>query len=141
PGCRRRSSPDRAHDKSKPGSVSRHRTGRVHGNRYLRAPEPVPPIYYPKTDCTHTIPHVRHRNEPGYHAPRERRAMSSQQKRGFRLPWGADRSTEDGAGAATMEADSVEQTTLSQTEDGVGGDLGEGPFHFADAATPDASTD
>ena len=40
-----------------------------------------------------------------------------------------------------MEADSVEQTTLSQTEDGVGGDLGEGPFHFADAATPDASTD
>src|SRR6185436_16173001 len=98
-------------------------------------------IYYPEIDCTTTIPHVRHRNEPGYHAPRERRAMSSQQKRGFRLPWGADRSTEDGAGAATMEADSVEQTTLSQTEDGVGGDLGEGPFHFADAATPDASTD
>jgi hypothetical protein len=115
--------------------------GPLHPTRYLRAPGPVPPIYYPKTDCTHTIPYVRHRNEPGYHAPRECRAMSSQQKRGFRLPWAAERSTDEGAVAATMEADSAESTTPAQIEDGVGGDLGEGPFHFADAATPDASTD
>ena len=67
--------------------------------------------------------------------------MSSQQKRGFRLPWAADRSTDDASGAATLEADSDESTTQAQIEDGVGGDLGEGPFHFADAATPDASTD
>jgi hypothetical protein len=67
--------------------------------------------------------------------------MSSQQKRGFRLPWAADRSTEDAAGAATLEADSTNPTSPAQTEDGEGGELGEGPFHFADAATPDASTD
>ena len=67
--------------------------------------------------------------------------MSSQQKRGFRLPWAAERSTEDAAGAATLEADSADPTTPAQIEDGEGGDLGEGPFHFADAATPDASTD
>lgn len=67
--------------------------------------------------------------------------MSSQQKRGFRLPWNAERSTEEGAGAATLEADSADPTTPEAIEDGVGGDLGEGPFHFADAATPDASTD
>ena len=67
--------------------------------------------------------------------------MSSQQKRGFRLPWAADRSDEDAAGAATLEADSADPTTPAQIEDGEGGDLGEGPFHFADAATPDASTD
>ena len=108
---------------------------------YLRASAAVPPFYYPKSDCTHTIPYVRHRNEPGYHAPRERRAMSSQQKRGFRLPWAADRSADEATGAATLEADSDEPTTPAQIEDGVGGDLGEGPFHFADAATPNASTD
>jgi len=67
--------------------------------------------------------------------------MSSQQKRGFRLPWAAERDSEDGATAATLEADAVAQTTPDQIEDGVGGDLGEGPFHFADAPTPDASTD
>jgi len=67
--------------------------------------------------------------------------MSSQQKRGFRLPWAADRSDEDAAGAAILEADSADPTTPAQIEDGEGGDLGEGPFHFADAATPDASTD
>jgi hypothetical protein len=67
--------------------------------------------------------------------------MSSQQKRGFRLPWAADRSTEDGAVAATAEADSAESTTQAQIEDGDGGGIGEGPFHYADAATPDASTD
>jgi hypothetical protein len=67
--------------------------------------------------------------------------MSSQQKRGFRLPWAADRSTEDAAGAATLEADSADPTSPAQIEDGEGGELGEGPFHFADAATPDASTD
>src|SRR6186997_1651529 len=66
--------------------------------------------------------------------------MSSQQKRGFRLPWAADR-IEDAAGAATLEADSADATTPAQSEDGEGGELGEGPFHFADAATPDASMD
>jgi hypothetical protein len=66
--------------------------------------------------------------------------MSSQQKRGFRLPWAVERGTDEGAAAATLEAD-AEPTTPDQIEDGVGGDLGEGPFHFADAPTPDASTD
>jgi hypothetical protein len=69
--------------------------------------------------------------------------MSSQQKRGFRLPWAAERSTDEGAAAATLEvdaADSADSTTTAQIEDGVGGELGEGPFRFADAATPDAST-
>src|SRR5689334_24181341 len=66
--------------------------------------------------------------------------MSSQQKRGFRLPWAADR-IEDAAGAATLEADSADATTPAVIEDGEGGELGEGPFHFADAATPAASTD
>jgi hypothetical protein len=67
--------------------------------------------------------------------------MSSQQKRGFRLPWAAERSAEDGAAAATLEAEPAEPTTPVDSEDGVGGDLGEGPFHFADVATPEASTD
>jgi hypothetical protein len=67
--------------------------------------------------------------------------MSSQQKRGFRLPWAADRGSDDAAGAATLEGDSADPTTPAQIEVGEGGDLGEGPFHFADAATPDASTD
>jgi hypothetical protein len=67
--------------------------------------------------------------------------MSSQQKRGFRLPWAVERGTDEGAAAATLEADAVEATTSDEIEDGVGGDLGEGPFHFADAPTPDASTD
>src|SRR5436190_1219397 len=67
--------------------------------------------------------------------------MSSQQKRGFRLPWAAERSTEDAAGAATLEAESADPTTPVLNGDGEGGELGEGPFHFADAATPAASTD
>ena len=67
--------------------------------------------------------------------------MSSQQKRGFRLPWAADRSADEASGTTTLEADSDGSTTPAQIEDGVGGDLGEGPFHFADAATPNASTD
>src|SRR5262245_31733348 len=71
----------------------------------------------------------------------KRRAMSSQQKRGCRLPWAAERSTDEGAAAATLEAEQADSTSTDETEDGVGGDLGEGPFHFADAATPEASTD
>jgi hypothetical protein len=67
--------------------------------------------------------------------------MSSQQKRGFRLRWAVERGTDEGAAAATLEADAVESTTPDRIEDGVGGDLGEGPFHFADAPTPDATTD
>src|SRR5438552_16470191 len=67
--------------------------------------------------------------------------MSSQQKRGFRLPWAVERGTDEGAAAATLEADAVKPTTTGEIEDGGRGDLGEGPFHFADAPTPEASTD
>jgi hypothetical protein len=68
-------------------------------------------------------------------------SMSSQQKRGFRLPWAVERAEdEDGADAATL-ADAQAQATTDTTGDEVGGDLGEGPFHFADAPAPDASTD
>ena len=67
--------------------------------------------------------------------------MSSQQKRGFRLRWAAERSTEDGAAAATLEAESADPTTPADIEDEEGGDLGERPTQFADAATPEASTD
>ena len=66
--------------------------------------------------------------------------MSSQQKRGFRLPWAVERSTDEGAAAATLEAES-EPTTPDRIEGGVGDELGEGPFHYAESSTPDASTD
>lgn len=67
--------------------------------------------------------------------------MSSQQKRSFRLPWAPERESGEGAGAATLDdgqADSARRDLLEGEE---GGDLGEGPFHFADAPTPEASTD
>ncbi len=56
--------------------------------------------------------------------------MSSQQKRGFKLPWGAERASDadaaDSAPAATLDPASPDATN------GVDGDdLGEGPFHLA----------
>lgn len=58
--------------------------------------------------------------------------MSSNQKRGFRLPWGAERSSEDGAGAATLER-------LGGPEDANGDELGTGPFRLT--ATPAPPTE
>lgn len=58
--------------------------------------------------------------------------MSSNQKRGFRLPWGAERSSEDGAGAATLER-------IGGSEDTDGDELGTGPFRLT--ATPAPTTE
>ena len=60
----------------------------------------------------------------------------SQQKRGFRLPWAADRAPDEGAaGAAVMEPSETDQAN------GVGSDdLGDGPFRVA-AASPESTTD
>jgi hypothetical protein len=67
--------------------------------------------------------------------------MSSQQKRGFRLPWASERDSVDGAGAATVDEEQGPAARLDLLQ-GEGGDaLGDGPFHFTDAPTPDASTD
>ena len=87
-------------------------------------------MHYPARDRTTTIQNVRHRNEPGYHAPRNRRSMSSQQKRGFRLPWGAERAPDgDGSAAATLDPASPDPTTGVASDD-----LGEGPFRLAGAS-------
>jgi hypothetical protein len=83
-------------------------------------------VHYPLRHRTTTIQWVRHRNEPGDHVPEVCRAMSSNQKRGFRLPWG-DRSSDDGADTATLER-------LDAPEDGDGDAVGEGPFRLAEAA-------
>ncbi len=62
--------------------------------------------------------------------------MSSQQKRGFRLPWGAERaSDEDGTAAATLDPASPDPTTGVDSDD-----LGEGPFRLA-GASPLPTTD
>jgi hypothetical protein len=53
--------------------------------------------------------------------------MSSMQKRGFRLPWGAERSPE--ADAALEQLDGADDPTSDAARD----DLGEGPFHLAGA--------
>jgi hypothetical protein len=60
--------------------------------------------------------------------------MSSMQKRGFRLPWGAERSPE--ADAALEQLDGADDPTSDAARD----DLGEGPFHLAGAtqSTTDA---
>jgi hypothetical protein len=65
--------------------------------------------------------------------------MSSQQKRGFRLPWGPERASDadgmDGTPAATLDPASPDPT------DGVDSDdLGEGPFDLA-GASPTSTTD
>ena len=56
--------------------------------------------------------------------------MSNNEKRGFRLPWGGERSPEDGAGAATLER-------LDGTED-TGDATSAGPFRLA-PTTPEAA--
>src|SRR5215213_3172418 len=90
----------------------------------------VPQVHYPARDRTTTIQNVRHRNEPGYHAPRNRRSMSSQQKRGFRLPWEPERASDaDAAGTATVDPATSDDTN------GVASDvLGEEPFRLAGAS-------
>jgi hypothetical protein len=56
--------------------------------------------------------------------------MSSMQKRGFRLPWGAERGPE--ADATPDQLDAADDPTSDAARD----DLGEGPFHLADATQP-----
>jgi len=56
--------------------------------------------------------------------------MSSTQKRGFRLPWGAERDPEDGAVPDTLDAVSDPASDAGRD------DLGEGPFNLAGATQP-----
>src|SRR5262245_203747 len=68
----------------------------------------------------------------GRPCPEVCRAMSNNEKRGFRLPWGGERSPEDGAGAATLERlDATADTT---------DDIGTGPFRLA-TDQPDTSSE
>jgi hypothetical protein len=63
--------------------------------------------------------------------------MSDQQKRGFRLPWAAERGSDEASGAAI-----VDTGTLDSAPAAVGNDLGDGPFHRAEtqpAMTTDAA--
>jgi hypothetical protein len=55
--------------------------------------------------------------------------MSGQQKKGFRLPWAAEQSGSDEASAAAT----IDPGTLDSAPAAVGDDLGEGPFHRAEA--------
>ena len=64
-----------------------------------------------------------------------RRTMSGQQKRGFRLPWGAASDPDGGAAAATLEPGTPDPTTGAVRDD-----LGDGPFGLADAP-PQLTTD
>lgn len=54
--------------------------------------------------------------------------MSSNQKRGFRLPWGTERGSEDGAGAATLER-------LDDSSDEGDEQVAKGPFRGATSAS------
>jgi hypothetical protein len=68
--------------------------------------------------------------------------MSSQQKRGFRLPWAPEPDSGESAGAATLEDEQESlPARLDLVKGAVGDGLGEGPFHFADEPTSEASTD
>jgi hypothetical protein len=67
--------------------------------------------------------------------------MSSQQKRGFRLPWAPDRESGESAGAAALEDEPETAARLDLLQGAAGDGLGEGPFHFTDEPTPDPSTD
>jgi len=67
--------------------------------------------------------------------------MSSQQKRGFRLPWAGEREPGEDAGTATSENGQTPPVRLDLLKGAVGDGLGEGPFHFAEESTPPASTD
>jgi hypothetical protein len=59
--------------------------------------------------------------------------MSNNEKRGFRLPWGGERSPEDGAGTATLER-------LEATDD-MGNETPAGPFRLAPTAPEAAMID
>src|SRR5215213_7501491 len=96
----------------------------------------VPQVHYPARARTTTIQNVRHRNEPGYHAPRNRRSMSSQQKRGFRLPWGPEHASDESAGATAA----LDPATSDATNGVASDDLGEGAFQLA-GASPMPTTD
>ena len=61
--------------------------------------------------------------------------MSSQQKRGFRLPWATEPAPEEGAGTATLDPESIDATNDVERDD-----LGDGPFHLA-GASPTLTTD
>jgi hypothetical protein len=65
--------------------------------------------------------------------------MSSQQKRGFRLPWGPERDSDadatDATVAATLDPASPDPTTGVESDD-----LGEGPFRLA-GASPTSTTE
>jgi hypothetical protein len=58
--------------------------------------------------------------------------MSSNQKRGFRLPWGSERDPDEAVTAAAMLA----LAATNQVTGAVRDDLGEGPFRLSDAAQP-----
>src|SRR5262245_47903186 len=68
----------------------------------------------------------------GRPCPEVCRAMSNNEKRGFRLPWGGERSPEDGAGAATLER----LDAAADTSD----DIGTGLFRLA-TDQPDTSSE
>jgi hypothetical protein len=61
--------------------------------------------------------------------------MSSQQKRGFRLPWGAERASDGDATAAMLDPASPDPTSGVDSDD-----LGEGPYRLA-GASPLPTTD
>ena len=68
--------------------------------------------------------------------------MSSQQKRGLRLPWAGEREPGEDAGTATLEnGQGTPPVRLDLLKGSVGDGLGEGPFHFAEEPMPHASTD
>ena len=62
--------------------------------------------------------------------------MSGQQKKGFRLPWAAEQSGSDETSAAAT----IDPGTLDSAPAAVGDDLGDGPFHRAEAE-PAMTTD
>ena len=62
--------------------------------------------------------------------------MSGQQKKGFRLPWAAEQSGSDEASAAAT----IDPGTPDSAPAAVGDDLGDGPFHRAEAE-PAMTTD
>jgi hypothetical protein len=49
--------------------------------------------------------------------------MSDQQKRGFRLPWAADRAPDEGAAAATMDPAALDPTAAAVSDDAENGHL------------------
>ncbi len=60
--------------------------------------------------------------------------MSGTQKRGFRLPWAAERGPDDGSAAATLDPE-LDPSVAAAIDD-----LGANPFKRAGSASPDTST-